>query len=117
MTTEPVFDFNEVVDRFDGDVQFVSDLVTEFFATQGDRVAVVQDAIVRNCANEVAEAIHALRSSLLGLGARRAAALAFELEKAGQKSELSSAPAILDGVKQEIAEFYVEAVRAGVLQK
>jgi signal transduction histidine kinase/DNA-binding NarL/FixJ family response regulator len=78
-------------------------LVGLFLTASRDHMTRLRSALAVEDGRALAEAAHALRGGALGVGARRAAALARALERRGLRGELSRAAELIAALADEIA--------------
>ena len=81
----------------------IHEIVDGFLAEAPRRLALLQDALARADAKDLVFLAHSLKGSSGQIGAVRVAALSRELEQAGRRDDLGSAPALLDELERELA--------------
>ena len=95
------FDPESLLDRVDGDMELLRELVG-VFAEEGPRMlAKIQEAINNGSAPELEKASHKMKGSVLQFSAHAAVADALELEEKGRNGSIAGAEPILARLRQE----------------
>ena len=84
-------DFDDALERFAGDREFLDELLGDFQTQAIDILAAIRDAIDAGNADALRYQAHTLKGAAANLGANALAAAAFELEKMGKEGALESA--------------------------
>lgn len=100
-----------VLERVDGDLEFLQELADLFFENSDALLASLQEAIDSADASNAGSVAHALKGAVGNFGAMRAYNLAYELEKMGKSGNLTQA-------RQKFAELQseLEAVKTQIYQ-
>ena len=100
-----------VLERVDGDLEFLQELADLFFENSDELLATLQEAIEAADAESTGATAHALKGAVGNFGAMRAYNLAYELEKMGKSGNLGAA-------RQKFAELQseLETVKAQIYQ-
>jgi CheY-like chemotaxis protein len=99
---EESVDFEELLDRVDGDKVFLAELLEIFRADYPKQIRAGRSALAQKNAVGVKRAGHALRGALANLGARQACGIAEELEAIGDSGDLTLAEAALMQLEREL---------------
>ena len=102
MATE--FDFEQLDAITGGDMEFEREVLVEYLASAPSDIARIEQAVGSGDGEAAAAAAHALKGSSSTIGAKGFAAIAQEIESAGKKGDLSSAPAALVRMHQAFGE-------------
>jgi HPt (histidine-containing phosphotransfer) domain-containing protein len=96
------FDPQSLLDRVDGDMELLRELV-DVFAEEGPRMLTrIQEAIEQNSALELETASHKIKGTVLQFSANAAAAEALALEEMGRSGSVAGAELLLKKLKREI---------------
>jgi two-component system, sensor histidine kinase and response regulator len=99
---EPVLDEQELLDRVQGNREFLSQLVAMLFDSLPKRLGAISEAIARHDAGALEDAAHSIKGALANLTATRAATAAFRLERMGAVGELAGAETAFQSLLQEV---------------
>ena len=97
-----VLDRNALINRVEGDMELLSDIIELFKQDSVRQVAAIRDAIGKKQADDVRRAAHTLKGTCGNLGAPEAAATALELERLAATGDLSRAQDILRALEVQI---------------
>ncbi|MFQ5631976.1 MAG: Hpt domain-containing protein [bacterium] len=97
-------DPEEVLDRVDGDLEFLQELAELFFDSSEELLEELQSAIASGDTVSVGTAAHTLKGAVGNFGAMRAFNLALELEKMGKNGMLDQAKAVSANLEAELQE-------------
>ena len=86
-----------------GDVEFLGELIGDFFDDSPQQLATARQALEANDAEALRRAAHSLKSTSNNLGARPLAALCRDLEALGREGQMDRAPEILAAIDAEYA--------------
>ncbi|MFC5863273.1 response regulator [Acidicapsa dinghuensis] len=100
--TNNSIDVAQLLDRLDGDLTLLAELVALFRDEFPGNLRTAQQAIDRHDANGVRSVGHAFKGALANLSAMEASMLASELESIGKSLDLTAAQATLDRLAQEM---------------
>lgn len=95
-------DMQELMERVDGSMESLADLVHIFFEELPQYRSGIAAAIAAGDAPALRHAAHSLKSMLGILAAHAAQDLAFSLEKMGASADLDSAPQVQARLEQEL---------------
>ena len=116
--TGMVLDRSALLDRVEGDMELLGDIIGLFKEDSVRQIAAIREAIGKKEAEIAKRAAHTLKGTCGNLGAPDAAATALELEKlaaaqdfAGAESKLRSLEVQIDQVGRLLDEFRLECVR------
>ena len=84
----PVFDRDEMLDRLDGDQEFLADVLEVFLDETPKMLEQMRFAVGDRDTEKIERAAHAMKGALLNIAARPAAALARQLEDCGREGGL-----------------------------
>ncbi len=76
---------------FDGDPEFLAEIVTLFLETYPDMLREIENAVLRKDAGGLCRAAHTMKGAVANFGARAVVAQAQALEEMGRKSDLAHA--------------------------
>jgi HPt (histidine-containing phosphotransfer) domain-containing protein len=105
METQPAFDKEGAMARVDNDTDLYKELLVILFAEYDQNVQKIGAAIDAKSGQELREQAHSIKSALGNVGAMRAYAAAYELEKAGKASEFGASLAIFEELKAAVVAF------------
>jgi len=92
-----------VLGRLNGDRELLAELAVLYLEDEPSLIAELEAAVGRGDAEATRRAAHAIKGSVANFAAAPAQAAALALENAGRGGELSSAPALLDTLRTELA--------------
>ena len=95
------FDLDVALRHTDGDRELLQEMLVLFANDYPARIEALREAVRRADAEGVTRAAHALKGSLMVLGAAAAASLAERLELMGREARLEGVGAILETVERE----------------
>ncbi len=98
-----VIDTKAALQRVDGDVQFLRELLDLFVDEAPQVMADIRAAIACHDAEALARAAHSLKGAAANLAATAAAEAALRLEHMGRAGDLSESPRACDTLEAEIA--------------
>jgi two-component system sensor histidine kinase/response regulator len=75
-----------------GDAEFIAELLGDFVSQTPELMEQIATAVAQGDAATLGKAAHTLKGSARAIGADEFAAIAFELEQAGKRGDLSNAP-------------------------
>jgi len=88
-----VFDKDEILKRFDGEKEFLTDLVEIFENNIPEQLSEIKEAVDNHNSNDLEKSAHKLKGAIANFGENKAFEAALKLEMMGRKSRL-------DGVKE-----------------
>lgn len=113
-----VLDRSALLDRVEGDMELLGDIIGLFKDDSARQIAAIREAIGKKEADLMKRAAHTLKGTCGNLGAPDAAATALELEKlaavrdfAGAKSKLRSLEAQIEQLAKLLDDLRLECVR------
>lgn len=98
----PALDRAELLDRVDGDIELLGQLVELFNQALPDQLREIDAAIAGNDALRLSRQAHSLKGALLNLAAAPSSELARRLEEMGRRNELTGAAEIFAQLRVEI---------------
>jgi len=101
-TTALVLDRNALLDRVEGDMELLSDIIELFKDDSVRQIAAIREAIGKKEAETAKRAAHTLKGTCGNLGAPEAAATALELEKLAAAQDFASAESKLRSLEAQI---------------
>lgn len=105
-----VFDHISAMNRIDGDMELMKELVEIFLEDHKNQLSSIEAAIEKKDAYSLDRAAHSIKSALGNLGAMKAHATALALEIAGKENQLSRAPLLYVELEEEIQSFLHEVL-------
>ena len=90
------------VDLMSGDEDLMHQVAELFLESYPKRFAALAEAVSSGDCAEVRMKAHSLKGAVSSIAAKRAAALAYSLEKSGEESDLEGAPGVLAELKTEL---------------
>ena len=98
-----VFNLAEALDRVEGDVDLLKEMIDIFLEECPRMLADIERAITASNSHALHHAAHTLKGSVSNFGAPRATTASFALEKMGRQQELAQAAAAFTTLKNEMA--------------
>ncbi len=95
-------DVADLLDRIDGDIEFVSELAATFEQDYPEKMKATQAAVARGDCEALRQTAHGLKGALANLAATHGAELAAQLEQAGQDNNLAQAPDLMRQLEEEL---------------
>lgn len=105
MTAVPDFDKLGALDRCDQDAQLLKELVEMFFQEYPNSIAAIRAALQKSKGDELRAAAHSIKGAAGNVGAARAHALAYQLEKLGAQGNIAEASKLLPEFEGAIETF------------
>jgi PAS domain S-box-containing protein len=102
-------DFEQALDRFSGDRDFMKELFLEFMAGLPNRLREIRAALNENDPNRLGRLAHNLKGVTLNFNAAPLAAAALAIEQLSTREELTDAPRLVDNLDAEagrLADFW-----------
>jgi HPt (histidine-containing phosphotransfer) domain-containing protein len=99
---EHVIQTDDLMERVDGDLAFLAELVDIFSRDYPAQIRQLQQALTDGDALAVRRLGHTLKGALSNLSAPRASALAASIEEMGQAENLSRAGVAVAGLEEEL---------------
>ena len=103
--TTPILAKNEVLERVDGDIQFLTDLTQDFLDSFPSQFAELSAAAESCDAHETEHKAHSLKGALRNLGGLKSGATAHKIELAAKQGDISTAKQMLSELKSDVKEF------------
>jgi two-component system sensor histidine kinase/response regulator len=100
-----IFNADVLLQRLGGDTQFYNEIIDVFLQDVPKQIHALEGAILRGDAPFVQRQAHTLRGASANIGAVGLEEVAFQLEKAIEKQDLSQAVEMLDCIKIEFNRF------------
>ena len=104
----PVLDREAVMEQVDGSAALLAQIAALYAGIAPGMMADIRHAVRLADATALEHAAHALKGCVANLGAKRAGAVALQLEDIGRSSDLGDAEAVLSRLETEIAWFTEE---------
>ena len=102
--SEPTFDLDRALAGLDGDRDLLMEIMEIFRAEAPAMLVRLRQAIDRNDAAELQQAAHALRGSLLSLGAVEVADAALGLENLGRQGSTDGASSSFSNLETQVKQ-------------
>ncbi|MCB0338348.1 MAG: Hpt domain-containing protein [Bdellovibrionales bacterium] len=106
--SEKVFNLADAKDRVDGDKEFYEELAAMFLDTFDDSYGALKKACENLDSKALTELSHSLKGSLANLGAERASAVSFSLERMGRSGNFEGLNQIIETLFDEVGKFKLE---------
>lgn len=103
-TPEPVLDRAVMLASVEHDLLLLRELVEIFLAEAPGLLAQIRAGVNEHHAEPVERNAHSLKGALASFGARRAFALAQQVETRGRESRLEEAAGLLSGLESEVVQ-------------
>jgi len=100
-----IFKADVLLQRLGGDTQFYDEIIDVFLQDVPKQIRTLEDAINRGDAIIIHRQAHTLNGASANIGAVGLEEVAFQLERASEKQDLSQAVGILDCIKTEFNRF------------
>eukprot|EP00913_Durusdinium_trenchii_P013373 g12554.t1 len=107
----PIFDPDGALERVDGDVEFLQELIGDFLEACDPMVAEMRASVSGNDCSTLRRVAHTLKSNVGCLGSETTAASAFRLEEIGRQEHLDEAADALTELESHLVELQ-SALRA-----
>ena len=104
----PVLARSEVLERVDGDIEFLADLTKEFLARFPSQFADLVTAAAQSNAFETQCKAHSIKGALRNLGGIKSGETAHKIEQAAKHGDLSQTKQMLEELESCVKEFEVE---------
>lgn len=104
----PVLARTEVLERVDGDIEFLTELTKEFLGRFPSEFAGLVTAASNLNATETERKAHSLKGALRNLGGVKSGETAHKIEIAAKKGDLSQSKQMLEDLEQNVKEFEAE---------
>ncbi len=108
MSNEAIIDYEKVMERLDGDKELFHELVGVFLESYQSTLELLRAAVEAGNSSGVHAEAHSIKGALSNIGAARAQAQAFTLEKAGKAGESKAYVELFAKLESEIAAFINE---------
>ena len=95
-------DFTKAVKEFEGDEEFLLEVIGDFFKQVSTQLINLHEALVEGHPEIVMAEAHSIKGGAGNLTADRLSGIAFELEKLGKSGELSGGKALLKKLEKEV---------------
>ena len=105
-------DWEGAIDSVDGDVELLKVVIETFFEESEEQMHQIEAGIRQGDAEALKRAAHTLKASLLSVGARRASASAFKLERMGLSTDLANSNAEYADLRQQM-EMLLPLLKSG----
>ncbi|GAB4335456.1 MAG: hypothetical protein Kow0037_15330 [Calditrichia bacterium] len=102
---QPVFDKEAVLERVDGDVEFLQELLIEFIADVPSNVENLQENYRAGQLGEVTRLAHTLKGSSRNLGAMQLGEIAYQIEMAAKKEQTDSILGLISNLLEAFETF------------
>ncbi|MEW6744120.1 MAG: Hpt domain-containing protein [Planctomycetota bacterium] len=107
-------DLAGVLERLEGDIELLKELLSMFFDFCPDQLAEIRSALDRSDAGALARAAHCLKGAAGNVGAAAAFELCRRLETMGREAVLDAALATFQELEIELTALRTEAVEKGL---
>lgn len=104
----PILAKEEVLERVDGDVEFLKELTTEFLSRVSGELAQLNLFISENDCVNTEQKAHSIKGTLRNLGALKSGDSADRIEHAAKHGDLSKADIMAAELKERIDEYQKE---------
>jgi two-component system, sensor histidine kinase and response regulator len=111
---DEVFDKDEVMERVDGDIELLMDMVELFIADYPKLMSNIKNAIIQKDSKELGRSTHTLKGSVSNFSANYVYEIALELEMMGRNNDMSNAEEAYTNLESEIEQL-IKAL--GLLRK
>jgi HPt (histidine-containing phosphotransfer) domain-containing protein len=102
------FDHDELMDRIDGDVEFLEESIEMLDEDVGPLLEKIRSAVVARDAGALVAPAHTLKGLLSNFCAGAAEATARDLEMRGRESRLEEADAVVDALDRDMTQLRAE---------
>jgi HPt (histidine-containing phosphotransfer) domain-containing protein len=116
MNGNRVFDKNEILENFDGDEEFFTELVEIFITDTPEQLSEIKEAVDNSKSRDLERSAHKLKGAVANFGEKAAFETAFQLEMMGRECRLDGADEVYDTLVKEI-ERLVNALKEFVERK
>jgi two-component system sensor histidine kinase/response regulator len=99
---DEVFDKDEVMERVDGDIELLMDMVELFIDDCPKLMSNIKNAIEKKDSNELKRSSHTLKGSVSNFSADSVFDIALELEFMGRNNDMSNAEKAYTNLEREI---------------
>ncbi len=99
---DAAIDWAGALDSVDGDRELLNVVIESFFAESETLMQRIFECIQQGDAATLNRSAHSLKGVLLAVGARRASALAFKLERMGHSADLTSCDTVYADLKRQM---------------
>lgn len=99
------FMISEALERVDGDIEMLGELMSMLSEEVSVRLGEMREAVAGGNALALEHAAHSLKSAFGNLGATTASELCLELEKRGRSKDVSDASPFLDQLEEAYRRF------------
>lgn len=100
-TGEPV-DFKKMLEEFQGDEDFLVEIIEDFISDVGTQISSIEEAIAENDAEKIRKEAHAIKGGALNISADALSSVAYELEMTGRSGSLDRCPDLFKNLKDEL---------------
>jgi HPt (histidine-containing phosphotransfer) domain-containing protein len=97
-----VFDKDEVMERVDGDIELLMDMVELFIADYLKLMSNIKNAITQKDSKELGRSAHTLKGSVSNFSANSVYEIALELETMGRNNDMSNAEEAYTDLEREM---------------
>ena len=97
-----IFNMTEALDRVEGDLELLKELVDLFLEEAPNMVREIENAITAGDPTALQHAAHTLKGSVSNFAAPRAVAASFALERMGRQQDLSNVSAGFASLEHEL---------------
>lgn len=102
-----VFDKKALLERCDGDIELIAELMTMFIDDYPRTLGELEAAVKSGDSHKIDRSAHAIKSALGNLGAMVAYQAAYDLEVCGKKGIVAEAPAKFTVLQDAVQDFLV----------
>ncbi len=110
METNKIFDKDELLEKFDGDKEFIAELVEIFINDVPDQFSEIQKAVDNLNSKDLEKAAHKLKGAVSNFGVKAAFETALQLEMMGRENSLDGAEEAYNTLRKEV-EYLVNALK------
>jgi HPt (histidine-containing phosphotransfer) domain-containing protein len=104
----PAFDRDELMDRVDGDLEFLEESVEMLDEDAAPLLEQIRAAVAAHDAGALVSPAHTLKGMLANFCAEAAEGAARDLEMRGREDRLDGADAVVDALDREVARLRAE---------
>lgn len=101
-SAKKAIDFDDLLQEFDGDTDFLINLIHEFIVSAKNHISLLKNAVATENSASIVENAHRIKGAALNLSANSFAELAAALEKQGAADDLANAKLTLDLLEREL---------------
>jgi len=113
MESNRTFDKDEILKRFDGEKEFLAELVEIFVNDTPEQFSEIQKAVDNRNGRDLEKSAHKLKGAIANFEKKAAFEIALQLEMMGRKNKLDGVEEVYDTLVKEV-EYLVNALKESV---